>query len=224
MALTWTNWNNGDNLLLLRNNLNTFNNNIVTENSSIVNSLFNNTGNIASNTLAIATNTSDIATNTADIATNTADIADHEIRLLDIEDTGMTTMSGNNITPQSLVAATSTKINSFDTILIDVGVGTAGSIALQRMTAEHAGIYKLRYESFVSYASNVTITWQIYKNGVAFGNSITLSGQGAAVFPIILISSAQLAVDDYLELYGTASANDTLTVAQANGTLEKTHF
>ena len=64
MALTWTNWNNGDNLLLLRNNLNTFNNNIVTENSSIVNSISNNTINIANNTANILTNTANILTNT----------------------------------------------------------------------------------------------------------------------------------------------------------------
>ena len=164
----------------------------------------------------------DTAFSNIDDAIDQIDINTAAIAILN--NTGLSVMSGNNIAAQPLVSGVATKIVSFDTAVIDVGVGTTPDVANQRMTADVDGVYKLRYESFVSYASNVTITWQVYKNGVAFGNSITLSGQGSGVFPIILISSAELLTGDYLELHGTASANTDLTVSQANGTLEKTHF
>lgn len=154
---------------------------------------------------------------------NVIAIADHETRIVDMEETGITVRAGSNLTPQT-IAVTPTKIVNFDTTLIEAGVGTIWDTINLRMTATLDGIFKLRYESFITYASNVDITWQIYKNGVPFGNSITLSGQGATVFPLVLLSSASLLAGDYLELYGTASASTTLTISQANGTLEKTHF
>lgn len=71
MAITWTNINNQENGLSVRNKLNTFND-LVSNMSITMDSLVTTTGN---HTTAIATNTTDIATNTTNIETNTADIA-----------------------------------------------------------------------------------------------------------------------------------------------------
>lgn len=136
---------------------------------------------------------------------------------------GLMVMSGNSLTPQT-IAVTPTKVTLFDTKDVEAGVGAAGDVALNRATATLTGVFKLRFEAFISYASNVDMTFQMYKNGVAFGNSITLSGQGSKVFPITLITSANLAANDYLELYATASSSTNITISQANGTLEKTIF
>ena len=144
-------------------------------------------------------------------------------RLTVLETTGLVVMSGNSLVAQS-IGVTPTKVILFDTKQVEAGVGVSGDIALQRATATLAGVFKLRFEAFVDYASNVDITWSMYKNGSQFGNTITLSGQGANVFPITLITSANLLANDYLELYATASATTNLTVSQANGTLEKTIF
>jgi len=157
------------------------------------------------------------------INTNTEDIISNGIRLAVLENTGMTVLSGNNL-PQQTIEITPTKVTSFDVVTIDAGVGTSGDVVLQRMTADADGIFKLRYEGFVSYATNITITWQIYKNGSPFGSSIALAGQGAGYFPIVLISSAELVEGAYLELYATASAATDLDISQSNGTLEKTYF
>jgi len=140
-----------------------------------------------------------------------------------LAEVGLVVMSGNSLTPQSITTSP-TKVVLFDTKNVEAGVGTTGDVALNKATATLDGVYKLRFEAFVDYASNVDITWQMYKNGVAFGNSITLAGQGSKVFPITLITSATLLANDYLELYATASSTTNLTVSQANGTLEKTIF
>ncbi len=143
--------------------------------------------------------------------------------LVVLNNTGMVVRAGSNIAPQT-INTSATKVVSFDTTVIEAGVGAVWDVANVRMKATLDGVFKLRYESFISYASNVDITWQIYKNGAPFGSSVTLSGQGATVFPLVLISSAPLLANDYLELHGTASASTPLTVVQANGTLEKTYF
>lgn len=156
----------------------------------------------------------------ADIDT---DLTSKGNRLAVLEEAGIVVMSGNGLVAQS-IAITPTKVLLFDTKNVEAGVGAVGTVALQRATATLAGVFKLRFEAFVSYASNIDITWGMYKNGVPFGNTITLSGQGAKVFPITLITSTELLANDYLELYATASSVVDLTVAQANGTLEKTIF
>lgn len=140
-----------------------------------------------------------------------------------LAEVGLVVMSGNSLVAQS-ISTSATKVVLFDTKNVEAGVGAIGDVATNKATATLNGVYKLRFEAFVDYASNVDITWQMYKNGVAFGNSITLSGQGTKVFPITLITSANLLADDFLELYATASATTNLTVSQANGTLEKTIF
>lgn len=146
------------------------------------------------------------------------------LRIDDLEATGLVVMSGSALTPQS-IPTSATKVVLFDTKDVEAGVGVAGDVALNRATATLAGVFKIRFESFVSYAGNVDITWALYKNGIPIPNtSITLAGQGASVFPITLITSTSLAANDYLELFATASATTDLTVAHANGTLEKTHF
>ena len=160
---------------------------------------------------------------TAAFAKVDADIVNLDNRLIDLENTGLVVMSGNSLMPQT-IAITPTKVVLFDTKEVEAGVGAIGDIALHRAIASLTGIFKLRFEAFLSYASNVDITWQIYKNGVAFGNSITLSGQGTKVFPITLLTSANLLANDYIELYATASASTNITISQVNGTLEKTHF
>ena len=136
---------------------------------------------------------------------------------------GLAVLSGNSLVAQSITTSP-TKVLLFDTKNVEAGVGATGDVAQQRATATLNGVFKLRFEAFVDYASNVDITWQMYKNGVAFGNSITLSGQGANIFPITLLTSANLLANDYLEIYATASATTNLTVSQSNGTLEKTIF
>ena len=157
------------------------------------------------------------------IDTEITKIVLQEARIADLESTGISVLSGSSLAPQT-IPVTATKVVSFDTLDIEAGVGTTGSVAGQSVTANITGIYKLRYEAFVSYASNVDITWQIYKNAAPFGASITLSGEGAGIFPLVLISSANLVATDVLELHATASAQTDITIAQANGSLEKTHF
>ena len=237
MALSWIDFINGEALSSVRSKINSFNTNTVTDVNTNTGNITTNTAGIATNVTNIATNTSNIATNVTNIATNTAGIATNvtdiaaldvrvtanEVEIAHLEDSGMSVLSGSNIAPQT-VNTSATAITSFDTLAIEVGVGTTGSVINQSMTADSAGVFKLRYESFLSYASNVTITWQIYKNGSPFGNSVSLSGKGANVFTLILISAANLLANDELKLYGTASASTSLTIAQANGTLEKTHF
>jgi hypothetical protein len=75
VAITWTDFQNGESALSIRNKINTFNNSVVTENSSIVQAVNANVSSIATNTTNISNNTSAIANNTADITTNTASIA-----------------------------------------------------------------------------------------------------------------------------------------------------
>ena len=155
--------------------------------------------------------------------TSVGQIASMKIQTDALALTGMTVMSGHTLTPQT-IGITPTKVLSFDTVAIDVGVGTSGSVTTNSVTADLSGVFKLRYESFLSYASNVTITWQIYKGGVPFGEAMALAGEGATVFPLLLISSTPLTAGDELELYATASASTDITILQSNGTLEKTHF
>jgi len=152
-----------------------------------------------------------------------ARVTANEEDLVHFKDTGLSVLSGNALTPQTVLTS-ATLIVSFDTLAIEVGQGTNGDIPNQSITAHSIGVYKLRYEAFLSYASNVVIEWQIFKNGSPFGNSIDLAGQGANVFTLILISSTELLAGDTLQLFGTASASTDITIAQANGTLKKTHF
>ena len=132
-------------------------------------------------------------------------------------------MSGTNLTAQT-IGTTAIKVVLYDTKVVEAGVGVTGSVVDSKATVTLPGIFKIRFEAFVSYASNIDITWMLYKNGVATGNQITLSGQGATVFQIILLTSASLVANDYLELYATASASSDITMASTNGTIEKTIF
>lgn len=152
-----------------------------------------------------------------------AKIAGIETTVNNLNDVGMTVLSGSNIAPQT-IGLTPVKVALFDTIAIDVGTGTTGSIANQRASADVAGVYKLRLEAFVAYASNVDIEWEIYVSGVPTGNNITLAGHGTQYFSITLISALELLANDYVELYATASASTPMTVLHSNGTLEKTHY
>lgn len=136
---------------------------------------------------------------------------------------GLLVLSGTSRPTQALTTSPA-KIQAFDTKQIETGVGCSGDVALHRASATLDGVYKLRFESFVSYSGSADITWQMYKNGTPFGNSVTIPGQGTKVFPIVLISSTSLTAGDYLELYGTGSTSVSLDISQANGTLEKTLF
>lgn len=86
MALTWTDFVNGESALSIRNKINTFNNAAVTEAATTTTASNNNAANIA-------TNAANIATNTTDIATNTSDIAALDTRVTSVE----TTLSDYNI-------------------------------------------------------------------------------------------------------------------------------
>lgn len=68
MALTWTDFANGESALSIRNKLNTFNNAVVTEAASTASASNTNATNIATNAANIAQNTTDIAQNTSDIS------------------------------------------------------------------------------------------------------------------------------------------------------------
>jgi hypothetical protein len=215
-TVSWADILNGELLSSIRSKINTFNTLISTQTNS-------NTSAIAINTNNIATNTSNIATNTIDISNNTSTLTNIDARIENLENVGLTVLSGSNLPVQS-IGTSPVKVSAFDSILIDTGVGTSGSVLNQRATAELDGVFKIRYESFISYASNVTITWQIYKNGLPFGSSLSLAGRGAEVFPLVLISSTELLAGDFIELYATSSATTDLTTKHANGTLEKTYF
>ena len=136
---------------------------------------------------------------------------------------GIMVMSGTSLTPQT-IGTSATKVDLYDTKLVEEGVGVVGDVATSKATITLDRIYKVRFAAFVSYASNVDITWTIYKKGVPSGNTITLAGQGSTVFQIILLTSVPLLVDDYLELYATASASTDITLTSTNGTIETTIF
>ncbi len=136
---------------------------------------------------------------------------------------GLVVMSGNDLTPQT-IELTDTKVVLYDTLLVQEGVGITADLANNKSTVTLDGVFKIRFEAFVSYASNVDITWKIYKNGTPTTNSITLTGQGATIFQIVLITSSTFSVDDYLELFAVASAQTDITLSLTNGTIEKTIF
>jgi len=136
---------------------------------------------------------------------------------------GITVMTGVSLTPQT-IGTSPTKVNTFDTLAIQKGVGTEGSTADDKATATLNGVFKIRFEAFVTYAGNVDIEWQIYKNGSPFGASITLAGQGATPFPILRLANAEFSADDYVELYATASTSTDITIIQSHGSMEKTIF
>ena len=140
-----------------------------------------------------------------------------------LAEVGMSVMSGTNIAPQT-IGTSPTKLNTFDALALEVGVGTEASFVDDKVTITLEGIFKMRFEAFISYASNVDIEWQIYKNGSPFGTPLTLSGQGATVFHFCRMTNATFAKDDYLELYATASASTDLTIVQSAGIMEKTIF
>ncbi len=96
MAIAYTNFDNGDSLLDIREKLNTFNNSVVVD-------VNNNTIDTTSNTIKVATNTNNIAINTNNIATNTNNIVAHESRLdqMDI----LNTNQGNAINDNGLAIA-----------------------------------------------------------------------------------------------------------------------
>ncbi len=136
---------------------------------------------------------------------------------------GLMVMSGTNLTPQT-IGTSATKVDLYDTKIVEEGVGVTGDVANSKATITLDRIYKVRFAAFVSYASNVDITWTIYKKGVPSGNTITLAGQGSTVFQIILLTSVPLLTDDYLELFATASASTDITLTSTNGTVETTIF
>ena len=136
---------------------------------------------------------------------------------------GFMVMTGNSLAPQT-IGTSATKVNTFDTLMIEEGVGVVGSVAEDKATVTLDGVFKIRFEAFISYSVSVDIEWQIYKNGSPFGTPITLSGQGSTPFPILRLASAPLVIGDYVELYATASASTDITIAQSSGAMEKTIF
>jgi hypothetical protein len=152
-----------------------------------------------------------------------ADTVSAEGRLDAIENSGIVVLTGSNLVAQT-ISTSPTKVVFADSKPVEAGTGATGDIALNRATAGAIGVYKLRFEAFLDYTSNVDITWQIYKNGSPLGSGMTLSGQGATVFQVSLITSTTFIANDYIELYATASSSTDITIAQANGTLEKTYY
>lgn len=68
MAITWSDFNNGESALSIRTKINNFNNSVVADNTSIALAVNNNSDNINTNAGNIVANTAAIATNTAGIA------------------------------------------------------------------------------------------------------------------------------------------------------------
>jgi len=144
-------------------------------------------------------------------------------RLDVLENTGITVLTGANLAEQT-IAVTATKVTSFDTLSIEKGSCTEGSIANQKATATCSGVFKLRYEAFVAYSSSADITWQLYKNGAAFGQSTTINGKNTSAIPVVLLATLEAIADDYFELYATSSLETDMTISQAIGTMEKTQW
>jgi len=147
-----------------------------------------------------------------------------ELKDPSLQEVGITNMRGANIAPQSLIADTPAKVNLFDTKVVEAGVGVSGYVVTQRATATLNGLFKIRLDALVDYASNVDITWDLYKNGSPTGVPVTISGQGATAFQIVKVSTESFVATDYIELYATASADTTLKVHSAYGSFEKTIF
>lgn len=76
MATSWSNYNNGDTGLVVRNAINTFNTGISSDMTSAESRLTATEGTTSTNTGNISTNTGNISTNATNISTNTSNIAD----------------------------------------------------------------------------------------------------------------------------------------------------
>lgn len=155
MAITWTNYNNGDSLLTIRNAINAFN----TATKTAVNT---NETDIASNAADIATNTANIATNTADIATNVTDIAALDVRTTAIE-AGHTPL----VTVESTVTQSPTGLGDANKIQIvfdalatstDVDISAAGVI-----TFNTTGKYFMRFESHYGRAGSTGASLLVFR-------------------------------------------------------------
>ena len=136
---------------------------------------------------------------------------------------GFMVMTGTSMTPQT-IGTSATKVNTFDTLMIEEGVGATGSVADDKATITLDGVFKIRFEAFVTYSNSVDIAWQIYKNGSPFGTAITLSGQGSTPIHLLRIAATSFLKDDYVEMYATASSSTDITIAQSSGAMEKTIF
>lgn len=102
MAITYTDFNDGDTLGSIRTKLNSFNNSVVAETSILQNS-------ISSNTTDIVSNSTNIASNTANINANYFDITDNQDRIADLE--SLTLYEFNKVSGISTTSAAYTEAN-----------------------------------------------------------------------------------------------------------------
>lgn len=190
MALTWTDFANGESALSIRNKLNTFNNATVTEVASTVSAANTNAANIAANA-------ADIATNTADIATNTADIAAIDTRVGSVEATlaaginDFVTLIGNYTTPVTYNLTT-----SYQDIANYNSAGNSGFTISEvngTFSPSNTGFYRI--SSFMSgttsESSQKVSTVAFVEDGVVLfeGSTSFISGTGlnrsfTAIFPL----------------------------------------
>jgi len=190
MALTWTDFSNGESALSVRNKLNTFNNAAVTEVASTVSATNTNTTNIG-------TNTTDIATNTSDIASNTTDIAAIDTRVGTVEATlaagisDFVTLLGQYSTPTAYSLTT-----TYQDIINYTSSGTSGftvSATNGTFSPSHTGYYRI--SSFMSGTTTETSqkvsTVAFVEDGVvlfegstSFIDSTGLNRSFTAIFPL----------------------------------------
>lgn len=191
MALTWTDFANGESALSIRNKLNTFNNAAVTEVASTV---------AASNANAtnIATNTANIATNTADIATNTSDISGIDTRVTAVETTlaeginDFVTLLGMYSTPVVYNLTT-----TYQDIANYSSAGNSGFTVSQTngtFSPSHSGYYRVStfMSADTSESSQKVATVAFVEDGVAImeGSTAFIAGTGlnrsfTAIFPLV---------------------------------------
>jgi len=109
MAITYTDFVNGDTLLTIREKLNTFNNSVVGETATLASDILSNTGGINVNTANIATNTADISTNAYNISLNNSSITDNTNRLVELEN--FTLYTFNTVNDVTIVDSTYEQVN-----------------------------------------------------------------------------------------------------------------
>lgn len=179
MALTWSDFANGESALSIRTKLNAFNNSAVTEVASTVSATNTNTTNIATNTANITTNTTNIATNVSDISALDTRVTAAEATLAEgIND--FATLIGNYSTPVAYNLTT-----TYQDIANYSSSGTAGftvNTVNGTFTPTHTGYYRISFfmTGSTSESSSKVATTAFVEDGVALfeGSTSFISSTG----------------------------------------------
>lgn len=114
------------------------------------------------------------------------------------------------------IALTTTpqKILIFDSVQQGDITELEGTVGSNRLTIRNEnGLVEMNAEFEVEGANSREVTFHLYKNGVATGQTTTANLEGAGN-PVVISAQAKdipLVVNDYYEVWASVDANDTVT-------------